>query len=296
MKSMFAAVTAVGLGLVIAFSSVAQNAQEGQKAREQQTENQRKVEQVWRASNLTDWYVRNAKGDTLGHIEDMVVNLRTGEVVYAVLTHGEVLGFGGKMFAIDPSALTIGPKRDHFVMQAQPADFENGKGFDANSWPTKADPRWRREGANKTEEGREEIRRDEKNVREQPKDKDVDETQRLARITSITGMDVHGRNNEDLGDVYDLAVAWNDDQHRIVYAAVSYGTTLGVGGKLIPVPWDALQFRAPTLERNQQVLHLDAIESDMQAAPGFDNNNWPATPNMKFGAAQRNKTSTNNNR
>src|SRR5690606_9476289 len=52
------------------------------------------------ASSIIGDSVENRKGETLGKIEELMVNVDTGKIEYAVLTAGGLLGVGKKLFAI----------------------------------------------------------------------------------------------------------------------------------------------------------------------------------------------------
>jgi sporulation protein YlmC with PRC-barrel domain len=70
---------------------------------------------VYKFSDLRGRDVRNMSNENLGEIEDMVANVKTGDINYFALSHGEVLGFGGKLFAISPRAIALSGDRKHFV-------------------------------------------------------------------------------------------------------------------------------------------------------------------------------------
>src|SRR5262245_52413920 len=95
------------------------------------------AETVFHSGDMIGTSVKNARGDSLGNVEDYVIDLRDGHIVYVAVAAGETLGFGGKLFAVPPQAirLTEGPA---FVMEANKEDFDRGRGFDANKWPTAA--------------------------------------------------------------------------------------------------------------------------------------------------------------
>ena len=58
------------------------------------------------ALTLSGDKVRNPEGEELGRLEDFVLDLGTGRIVYAVMSFGGIMGIGTKLFAIPPSALT----------------------------------------------------------------------------------------------------------------------------------------------------------------------------------------------
>src|SRR4051812_12045670 len=99
---------------------------------------------VWLATALLSDRVRNSAGENLGKIEDIVVEPVTGNIEYAVLSFGGILGMGNKLFAIPWSALNISPNREYVLLNIDKATLERAPGFDADHWPNMSDPMWRR--------------------------------------------------------------------------------------------------------------------------------------------------------
>jgi sporulation protein YlmC with PRC-barrel domain len=97
---------------------------------------------VLSATTLVGETVVNHQGEDLGKIEDLMVDLHTGRVAYAVLTFGGFLGVGNKLFAIPWSALMYDPTHKVFVLNVDHDRLKNAPGFDKDNWPEFADPRW----------------------------------------------------------------------------------------------------------------------------------------------------------
>jgi hypothetical protein len=86
--------------------------------------------------------VRNADGDELGEIKEIMLDVRSGRVAYAVLSFGGFLGMGEKLFAVPWRALTLDTMNKRFVLNVDPERLEGAPGFDADNWPDMADPAW----------------------------------------------------------------------------------------------------------------------------------------------------------
>jgi sporulation protein YlmC with PRC-barrel domain len=86
--------------------------------------------------------VRNPKGDTIGEIEDLVIDKDEGVVAYGVLTFGGFLGFGGKLFAVPFNGITRSRDDDIVVLDVPKEKLEAVPGFDKATWPDLADRRW----------------------------------------------------------------------------------------------------------------------------------------------------------
>lgn len=79
--------------------------------------------------------LQNEKGEDLGSLLNLMVNVHTGKIEYAVIQFGAFLGFGGKLFAIPFRQLRLDLDRGIFVLNRPRADFESMPGFDKNHWP-----------------------------------------------------------------------------------------------------------------------------------------------------------------
>ena len=86
--------------------------------------------------------VYNLKDEDLGDIKEIMLDMRTGRVSYAVLSFGGFLGMGEKLFAVPWSALTLDTVNKRFTLDADKERLETAPGFDANSWPNMADTTW----------------------------------------------------------------------------------------------------------------------------------------------------------
>jgi sporulation protein YlmC with PRC-barrel domain len=98
--------------------------------------------EVMAADTLEGDKVVNAKGEDLGTIEDIMIDVQRGRVAYAVMSCGGFLGLGEKLFAIPWSALALDANRHCFVLDADRERFEKAPGFDKQHWPSMADDSW----------------------------------------------------------------------------------------------------------------------------------------------------------
>src|SRR6185312_6509411 len=75
--------------------------------------------EVMAADTLQGDKVVNVDGEDLGNIEDIMLDVRSGRVAYAVLSFGGVMGIGDKLFAIPWEALTLDADRECFVLDIE---------------------------------------------------------------------------------------------------------------------------------------------------------------------------------
>jgi sporulation protein YlmC with PRC-barrel domain len=103
---------------------------------------------IYRASKLIGTDVENPQGENLGEIKDVVIDPETGQMAYAVLSFGGILGMGEKYFAIPWQALTPktpttkGAQYDQFVLNIDKERLQNAPSFNKDNWPDMADRKW----------------------------------------------------------------------------------------------------------------------------------------------------------
>ena len=93
-----------------------------------------------KASGLLGMEVRNNQNEKLGDVKDLVLDMNTGKVSYAVLAVGGFLGIGEKLLALPPSALKVSSDQTHLTLDADRAKIEAAPGFAATSWPSVNNP------------------------------------------------------------------------------------------------------------------------------------------------------------
>jgi sporulation protein YlmC with PRC-barrel domain len=98
--------------------------------------------EIMAASTLEGDEVVNNVGEDLGHIEEIMVDVTTGRVAYAVLSFGGFLGMGNKLFAIPWSSLQLDAVNERFILNIDKESLENAPGFDKDHWPSMADRQW----------------------------------------------------------------------------------------------------------------------------------------------------------
>jgi sporulation protein YlmC with PRC-barrel domain len=94
------------------------------------------------ASSLIGLNVINPQDEDIGKIKDLVVNLRSGETAYAILSFGGFLGMGDKLFAIPFSLLRFDRKQEVVILNIEKSILEKAPGFHKQSWPNFNDREW----------------------------------------------------------------------------------------------------------------------------------------------------------
>jgi len=86
--------------------------------------------------------VINLKGETLGKIENLVIDIDTGRIVYAVLESGGFLGIGDKLLPVPWESLAALPSEGLFFLNQSKEQMEKAPAFDKNKLPNMADMNW----------------------------------------------------------------------------------------------------------------------------------------------------------
>lgn len=94
------------------------------------------------ASTLKGDPVVNLKDETLGHLEEIMLDVKSGRIAYAVMASGGFLGLGERLFAIPWSAMVADTERQCLVMDASKERFEKAPGFDKQHWPLTNEHGW----------------------------------------------------------------------------------------------------------------------------------------------------------
>ncbi len=108
----------------------------------QQTDPEKRERRVMSASSLSGDRVKNAAGEDLGKVKEIMVDVPTGRVAYAVLSFGGLLGMGDKLFAIPWDVLTLDEDKKEFLLNLDENILDNAPGFDKDNWPDMADRTW----------------------------------------------------------------------------------------------------------------------------------------------------------
>jgi sporulation protein YlmC with PRC-barrel domain len=84
------------------------------------------------------------------------------------------------------------------------------------------------------------------------------------RAEKVIGSTVYNQADESIGSIDDLIIEPND---RVVYAIVSVGGFLGVGDRLVAVPFNQMNFRRDN--NDTRVVIADSSKAQLQAMPEF---------------------------
>lgn len=206
-----------------------------------------------RVSQLIGANVRNAQGDNLGDIQELMIDMHSGQVRYAVLSFGGVLGMGDKLFAYPISAFGVDRGSGTWVLNLPRERLSESPGFDRDRYPQLGDRSWWQR-----------IDQAFRNGNERP----AAEVQRLVRASKLIDQDIELANGDDVGEVEDLVMNMQD--REVKYVVMEFDRVWNMNDRLVALPMDA--FRQA---RDDDDLVVDRSREQLQAAPAFDRNQWP---------------------
>ncbi|NML15536.1 PRC-barrel domain-containing protein [Azohydromonas caseinilytica] len=208
-----------------------------------------------RASQIIGRDVRDPSGAKLGRIEDLIVNLGSGRLQYAVLSFGGVLGVGDKLFAYPVNAFRTSADNDDLVLTVDRNQLNAAPGFDKARWPgLDTDSYWRDveryHGAGQRAAA-------------------GAASTRLMRMSQLIDKDVNDRQGADAGEIEDVVV--NMAQQRVHYVVLDFDKKWSPDDKMLALPLSALS--APAKADGDLVLNVPREQLDMKR--GFDEDRWP---------------------
>ena len=97
------------------------------------------------ADTLVGNDVYNRESQDLGEIKEIMLDMRSGRVSYAVLSFGGFMGVGEKLFAVPWEALKLDTANKRFVLDVNKDRLQSAPGFDTAHWPDMADESWEKD-------------------------------------------------------------------------------------------------------------------------------------------------------
>lgn len=94
------------------------------------------------ADTLIGDSVVNGLEEDLGDIKEIMLDMSTGQVAYAVLAFGGFLGMGEKLFAVPWQALHLDTVNHRFVLDVEKERLKTAPGFNKDAWPDMSDMNW----------------------------------------------------------------------------------------------------------------------------------------------------------
>jgi len=239
-----------------------------------------------KASDLIGLAITNSKDESLGEIEDIVLDGGNRNIAYAVVGFGGFLGMGEKYFAMPWRLIEVGQRsgddKPRATLGLDQETLKAAPGFDKSKWPDMANATWARQ-VDDYYRSRNENARPKGAV--EPKGTGVDGQRGVdrepaskgfshRRLSKLIGMGVVDAQRAGLADIEDLIVDTKDAS--IDGALLSFGGILGMGEKLVLIPIEVL-----TLDADKDVFVLPTTKARLEAMaltdgkmPALNNDEW----------------------
>jgi sporulation protein YlmC with PRC-barrel domain len=252
---------AVGVSMltVPVFAAQGDNAASTRIGRSQTNRSDKVFTHLERANKLIGKTVLSSDNQKIGKIENFVVDLTSGRVLYTVMGVGGVLGAGERHIAVAPGLFTETAGNDVHVnvdkqkftdapqftkdidkdLELAKADFISKvyEYYGQNAW-------W--QGAKAANEG---------------------SFNNVHKATDLIGMKVKNVTDEPIGKVENIVL--DLPAGRVVYAILDPDSSLKLGNDFFALPPDAF-----TLSSDRKSLSSDINKEKLAGAPHFGKDNW----------------------
>lgn len=94
------------------------------------------------ADTITGDDVCNMQEEKLGTIQDIMLDMHSGQIRYVVLSSGGFLGIGDHLIAIPWKALRLDKDNKRFLLDIDAERLKDAPGFDKDNWPDMTDVKW----------------------------------------------------------------------------------------------------------------------------------------------------------
>jgi hypothetical protein len=93
-------------------------------------------------SRLMNCTVKNPEGETIGKLEELVIDAALGRAAYGVVKSSGGFLKAGKIFAVPCGALRLSDDESGLVLDVEKESLQNAPAFDKDRWPDMSDRRW----------------------------------------------------------------------------------------------------------------------------------------------------------
>jgi sporulation protein YlmC with PRC-barrel domain len=88
-----------------------------------------------RTSELIGKEVAGVDGRSLGEVEDVAIDVRSGRIPHVILSFGGVADLGDKLFVFPANAFSRDDTRDRLRLDVERWQLKQSQGFDRGNWP-----------------------------------------------------------------------------------------------------------------------------------------------------------------
>jgi len=244
-----------------------------------------------RVSELLDYDVENLNGEDIGDLNDLIIDMSDGRVLFATMEYGGLLGFGANTYPLPLQALRsaagitattgitdadLGLDDNVIVFNIAEETLENAPGYDAD-WPDlnasdfEAEFRqfWSDPSLGALTDSLDITGTDTVTVTDVVSGS-------LAKASELIGFNIENADGDNIGEINDLLVDLGSG--HVTYAVLSFGGFLGLGDQLVAIPLRLFE-SAPETNGNRAVANivLNVEPETLENAPAFDLDAFPET-------------------
>ena len=96
------------------------------------------------ADRVNGTYVFNPQGDRIGEINDLMIDKRSGQVAYAIMSFGGFLGVGNSYHPLPWSLLKYNTNLGGYVVDIKQSQLEDAPSYEVGTEPAWGDPEYER--------------------------------------------------------------------------------------------------------------------------------------------------------
>jgi len=244
-----AVIPAVGLCLTAPALAAGETQTGNQKAASAQSA-QKQAYRALRASQLIGKDVKSPQGKSLGKIEDLIVDMNTGQVRYSMLKFDPGVFAGERLIAVPTTELRMSRDKDELVYSNMTRERLEKAGVEKGRWPGVLRDRAYLAGLDRTY-----------GVVQPSTDR------RAYSASELIGKDVKNRQGNDIGEIRDLVI--NMSAQTVHYAVLTFDPSWVAPEKLYAFPLRTFNF---TDGKDELVLDVD--KAKLQAMRSFDQRLW----------------------
>jgi sporulation protein YlmC with PRC-barrel domain len=215
-----------------------------------------------RASELIGMDVKNGQNESIGEIKDLVIDLESGQMAYAVM-ETDIVGMEDKSLPIPPGALTQSAEEDTLILDLDQAKLKQAPSIDLKNLSNDSDMKWETQVNSFYAQG-------------QRANLPQVNTASIAKASDLLGMDVKNQENETVAEIKDLVIDFRSG--RISYVLLSAGGFFGMGKKLLPVDSKTLA----QVDAQKETMVLDIDKENIKEAASLDADNLPEQANTNW--------------
>jgi sporulation protein YlmC with PRC-barrel domain len=182
------------------------------------------------ASTLLSKEVDNLNDEELGTIEDLLIDLNTGNILFATIEHGGFLDIGDSDFPVPLSAMQWGAEADEMIVSISPEMLETFPEID-NDWPGDFGEGWHSD-LDTFWSG---VGFDVSTIQDTPPGP-------IVRASELIGYGVGASDAPSMGTVEDIVIDLANSQ--VKYMVLSFSDSAAFGREWVAVPYSAFNAAA----------------------------------------------------